>query len=321
METKSELGLDLVLRSAEGLREWRALALLCTGAVAFALLVGVMATLFGLGGTKLGLLGAALGGIAGLFAWLVAFLGAGSLYMGRAGSEDAFLSFRDAIRRGLRELPHGIGAILLLLLIAVGVVFVEALVFLLCKIPYLGPFLYFFLQPAGMVLMAIAGFVLWIVAMLAMAGVWDGHGGTTAVREAFSMLRQRPAELGLLFLFLLFMTSVISTAISSVLLSGGFASAGLGQLIAPSHAATASGFYEGSHVSYGGAGYGPLGSMIQFLGNSAAYMPGLLFGWLLVWSLAVVLPSAMLLQGQALIYVAARGHRNATVDDANIDAI
>lgn len=282
METaNSSLRFDLLLASVHGLREWRALTLLLLGGIVWGLLAVGLLALFR------SPVGFVIGSIAGLICWLIAYLGAGRIFMARARGDTAHIPMTAALGDGLRLLPQGIGVAILIFLAGLAVCIAEVIVFLLCKIPYIGPVLYFFLQPAGMVVAAVAAFALWVISLLALPAVWDGRGALEAFRSSWTSLRRDPGEVGFLLLALLVLVWMVSAVITSILLVGALFSMGIGLGIVGG-GGFASGLATGSPL-YAFMGAGP-------------YEPGLAFGWIVVWVLVTILPLGMLLQGQALIY-------------------
>lgn len=297
METanSSTLRFDLLLASVRGLREWRALTLLLLGGIVWGLLsIGLMVLFRSPAGFVVG-------AIAGLICWLIAYLGAGRIFMARARGDTAHIPMSAAIGDGLRMLPQGIGAAILIFLAALAVCIAEVIVFLLCKIPYLGPVLYFFLQPAGMVVAAVAAFALWVITLLAMPAVWDGRGALDAFRSSWASLRRDPGEVGFLLLALLVLVWMVSAVISSILLVGALFSMGIGL-----------GIVGGGGFTAGLA----MGSPMYALMGAGSYEPGILFGWIVVWVLMTILPLGMLLQGQALIYGSMSERRSAADSQA-----
>jgi|GEM_PF-3994747 len=282
----SSLRLDLLLSSVRGLREWRALALLLLGGLLWALLIA------GLGALTRSRVGAVIGLIVGALFWFAAYLGAGRIFMARARGDASHYRMLAALKEGIGLLPRGIGVVLMLIAAGVAVGIVEALVFLLCKIPYLGPVLYFFLQPAGIVVAAVTGFALWVMSLLAMPAVWDGRGAVEAIRTAWTSLRRDPGEVGFLLLALLVLVGMVSTVITGILLAGAFFSMGIGAGVTAGAGGYAAA-YPGAYSAFPG---------LATLGVGPSYLPGMLFGWIVTWILISLLPAGMLLQGQALIY-------------------
>src|SRR5690606_28619572 len=93
---------------------------------------------------------------------------------------------------GLACLPKLLGVGLLMVLAALAVLLCLALVFLVCKIPVLGPVLLVVAVPASVLVVA-AGLVAWYVATsIAGPAIWDGERVLHSLTIAWHITRKYP---------------------------------------------------------------------------------------------------------------------------------
>ena len=277
-----------LLRAAEGLTQWRPLAL------GFLTLVG--SGLLMAGGMFLASsLGSALGGILafviGLLALVVmasGFSGVGVMLMDRA-KLLAPRSMVDALLFGLMCLPKFIGFALVLLGLTLALTLVATLVYFLCKIPGVGPLLLFVAHP---VMVVVAGVfftaISWVAIPLFTPAVWDGRGFKEALSLVFAVARTRLLQVVALFLGLYVVVSIVALLLTAALLPGyafmtGLASAVLGQNM----------LGDMSSVMSMGSGYG-----------SANLYAGMLATGL-IFAVATTLMFQVLIMGVNLVYLSA----------------
>ena len=261
-------------------------------AMASCMFVGVL--LFGLFtflAARLGFFMATLGGLAWFVAGATGVSAAGVLLMDQAKGIE-LRSVNDAIVQGLKCLPKFILLCLALLAVALVVFVALALVYLVCKIPLLGPLLFVVVFPLSVVIAGVTVCALLVCMLLALPAIWEGATITHAIAQALTIARSRLVEslvllavvgvLSALVAFIVFgvlFSGLMPTiAMSASILGGG----GIGQMMGVMQGAD-----YGGGVGMGGAGY--------------ALAAGVGAG--LLWALAGSLVSLVNLLGLNLVYL------------------
>jgi hypothetical protein len=209
-----------LMRAAEGLTQWRSIVL----GFSTLLVAGLLATAGGylsqsLGGTG-GALIALFLGILALVLVASGYSGAGVMLMDRAKGL-APRSMMDALVFGLMCLPKFIAFALVLGILFVGLALAGALVYLVCKIPGVGPLLLFIAHPV-MVLTAALVFtvVTWVAFPLFAPAVWDGRSFRESLSIVFAVARTRLLQVVVLLLALYVLASVILGLLASAMVPG-----------------------------------------------------------------------------------------------------
>ena len=277
-----------VVRAFEGLRSGRAITLL----VGAFILAVVLATL--------GFATGSAGGIAvfvflGLLIALFGISAAGVVLMDVARGLPP-PSFGDAVFTGVFS---AFKIIVMMILGAVAFAFYWVLlyfVFLICKIPGLGPVIYAVAFPVAVVLTA---FVLVgsIIAFTVMgSAVWEGHALSAAIARVYAIAAHRAIEVLIHYLILNFVLAVIGGVVLGFLLFSSVAVGGLSSLAIGGGAAASfgSGFRNLSILGLlGMGGYG------VDIGNYAVFGAGAVF------SIGLAALYAVFLMGINLIYLSA----------------
>ena len=203
--------LDLLLRSGDALRNWRALLTLA-GAGVSALMVLMVSAVTGHAGVIF---------VGVLLAYAVVSVGisaSGILLMDQALNltpRRIQVALVDGVRAAMR-----LFAILLIgLASALVAVLAVALLVLICKIPGLGGLLYAVVLPAGVLLLAFVYAGLYFVLALAGAAVWSGATLRQALSALAAVVTHRFVESAigvlLLSLFMLLVGGVIGVFVST----------------------------------------------------------------------------------------------------------
>ena len=203
--------LDLLLRSGDALRNWRALLTLA-GAGVSALMVLMVSAVTGHAGVIF---------VGVLLAYAVVSVGisaSGILLMDQALNltpRRIQVALVDGVRAAMR-----LFAILLIgLASALVAVLAVALLVLICKIPGLGGLLYAVVLPAGVLLLAFVYAGLYFVLALAGAAVWSGATLRQALSALAAVVTHRFVESAigvlLLSLFMLLIGGVIGVFVSA----------------------------------------------------------------------------------------------------------
>jgi hypothetical protein len=286
-ETKMA-NLGLLLRCYEGLRNWRALAMLVAGFVLAMLLAVMGATITAkLGGGVTALL---FGGVMLLLAVLVAlagYNGAGLLLVDQADGHQP--------RGFLAAFFGGVGvtlqALACLVLLAVGMLLVVLVLWalsFLAAIPGIGSLFAFLLAGPTMLVLAFCYAVLAFGVALMYVALWRGNGIIGSIGRAIDIVIKRPLDVVLHFIVLVLLVVPIQVFVTSVLFGASFLTGAM---------------YVTSSASGGGGGYGGYGGY----GASAAerIMSGMTHGAASMGAAGVSIGMvlAAILAGFALIYV------------------
>ena len=277
-----------LLRAAEGLTQWRPLALGFLTLVGSGLLmVGGMFLASSLNGALGGILAFVIGLLA-LVALASGFSGVGVMLMDRAKS-IAPRSMVDALLFGLMCLPKFIGFFFVLLGLTLALSVVAALVYFVCKVPGVGPLLLFVAHP---VLVVTAGVFFttigWVAIPLFTPAVWDGRGFKEALSLVFAVARTRLLQVVALFLGLYVVVSVVALLLFAALLPGYAFMTGLASAIVEPNM---------------------LGGMSSVMGIVNGYGSGHMYAGMLatglIFAVATTLMFQVLIMGVNLVYLSA----------------
>ena len=250
-----------LLRAAEGLTQWRAMGLSFLTWIAGGLVMALGQMLANaLGSVFLGFVFALLsavviaGGISAV----------GILLQDRAKDLEP-RGFADALRAGLRCLPRFIGFALLLLAAMLVLYIAAAIVYFICKIPFLGPVLFFLAHPVLVVVASVFFIALyWVAAPLLAPAIWDGRSLRSAVSLVVAIARSRIVPVVLMLLVLYFVVAVISLIVFSGFVPGFSSMTGLAASIIGSGMLASLGGALGAASSSGYAVAGALSTVIMF---------------------------------------------------------
>jgi hypothetical protein len=281
-----------MFQSIAGLRNLRAAAAMLGCFVAGVLVAGLLG--------YLGRGSFVVTGLAGLLAALLFFTGihaAGVLLMDQARRLPP-RSVMDAVVYGLMCVPKTIALIVLMVLAVIALYVVMWLLFLVCKIPGLGPVLFTFVFPACVLLAGLTTVGILISLQMALPALWEGAGVMAALAKAFAILRSRLVETVMLLAVVAVLSGFVLAFVGAVLMFGFFPAMGL--------AATSIGSMG---ASMGGAGmYGGgdmFGSMMGGLmrGGMGGYAIAGGLGSGLLWAVAMTLVFQVSLLGANLAYL------------------
>jgi hypothetical protein len=275
-----------------GLRNHRALAAMATCLIG-AVLIGM------LGGAALGRLGALgvllIGGIV-LVAVYTGINAAGILLMDQArGAPPRGLI--DALVFGLLCIPKVIVLAIGFFLVALAVFLAIALVFLVCKIPLLGPIVFTLAFPVSVLVAGVTLSGLMLCMFLALPAVWEGATITHAIAQSLAIVRSRLVETFLMLMVVGFLAFVVGLIVFGVLGSGLFPTMGL--------SAALLGGGGGGDLEYGmRGGPGPFGALMGgMMGAGGGYALAGAIGGGVLWAIAATLVAQVWLLGLNLVYL------------------
>ncbi|GAB2485457.1 hypothetical protein GCM10027082_40570 [Comamonas humi] len=250
-----------LLRAAEGLTQWRAMGLSFVTWMASGLVMALGQMLAGaLGSVFVGLVFALLAGV--VFAAGISAVGI--LLQDRAkGLEPRGVG--EAFSAGLRCVPKFILFALLLVAVMLVLYLVAAIVYFVCKLPIVGPILFFFAHPVLVVAASVLFIALyWVAAPLLAPAIWDGRSLRSAVALVVAIARSRIVPVVVMLLALYFVLGVIALILLSGFVPGFSSMTGLAAgIIGPSMLAPLGGGM-GAAYSSGHVVAGSLSTVIMF---------------------------------------------------------
>ena len=281
-----------MFQAISGLRNRRALL-----AMLGCLFAGILvAGLFSLMAARMGFFFAFLGALTLFVAGATGVNAAGLLLMDQAKGVPA-RSLRDAVMGGLLCIPKFIALGLALLLVSLVVFVAVALVYLVCKIPFLGPILFVLVFPLSVVVLGLTLCGLFQCLFLALPAIWEGSSITHAIAKALSIVRSRLVESMLLLTVVGFLALGVGFIVFGVLITGLIPSAGMTAGILGGDAlGSVFGMVRGFGIDQGGYG-GERG------GSGVGYVAAAGIGGGLLWALAASLVALVYLLGLNLVYL------------------
>lgn len=269
-----------LMRAAEGLTQWRVLGLsFLTWLAGGLVMVGgqMLATRAG------SMLLALLFFIIATVVFSAGMSAVGILLQDKAKDVEQ-RSMAEAIRAGLMCVPRFILFGLLVLAVVLGLCLVAAIVYFICKIPFIGPILLFFAHPV-MVIAASVFFIAlyWVAAPLLAPAIWDGRSLRRAVSLVLAVVRTRLVPLVLMLLALYIVITVITLVVFTGFIPGfAYMTAIASAMIGPSMIASMGGMGNsaafGAMASSGHMLAGTLSTVILFAVLMALTMQVMIMG-------------------------------------------
>jgi len=281
-----------LLRAAEAVTNWRALAMTGLAGLVFFLFVALSGWLMGSS--------VVLGGLFGIVSLLVGLIGYSSVgitLMRRAQGQD--VSFADAILQAVFTVHRLLGVGVLLFLAFLGMVLAALLVLFICKIPGLGVFLYSFALPILAVVlgMTIAG-MFYVGFPLAAPAVWEGNTAFQTVARLVVIVRHRLLAVITNLVILSLLVMFLSGVVSFVLLSGYSTSMGLSSAVGISPMGGLTSLFQGV---MGGMMGSPMG--MYGMASSTSYTGAFGFATGLLFTIGLTIPFLTFINGTCLIYL------------------
>jgi hypothetical protein len=272
-----------LFQAVNGLRNKRALVAMIGCAVVGVLLAGLLVSV-----------GGVFGGLLGSLLCIVAFgtgiNAAGTLHMdGARGISPR--STADALVFGLMCIPKLIVLGLALFAVALGIYIVIAILFFICKIPFLGTMLFAVVFPASVVVAGVVTFGLFLCMALSLPAIWQGASITRALAQTLAIARSRLVEAVLLLVFVSFLGFAVSLIVFSVL--------GFGLMPALALSASIIGGGGSGELS----GMGPMGGLMGMAQGGGGHAIAGMIGGFVLWAVALSLVSQVNLLGLCLVYL------------------
>lgn len=291
---KKQLGhASSLLDALDAVSRWQPFALLAATFLAALLL----AALFGAVGASFGF--GVMTAITGLIGF-VAVAGVATIGLNAAGiwlSDQVWgrpqRSMGQSLLTALLTVHRLLAVLLIEFLLFMAFMLVLALVFFVCKIPGIGPLLYAFAMPIGVIASGVVLFALtYIAGPLVFPAIWNGTPVLRTVVMLLAVARSRMAKAVVMMVLLGLMISLVVFFIWSMLALGALVVTGLSAMTIGTgnlfNLSTLFGIFS-SYGGYGGGGGGGYGYAIAF--GSA------------VIALVAAIPAALIaLKGFSIIY-------------------
>ena len=281
-----------MFQAINGLRNRRALAAIVGCMFAGVLLFGLFAFL----AARLGFFMGVLGGLCLLVAGATGINAAGMLLMDQARGVPP-RPLRDAIVSGVMCIPKFILLGLALFAVSLAVFIAIAIVYLVCKIPVLGPMLFVLVFPLSVVVCGLTLCGLFLCMFLALPAIWEGASITRAIAQAMAIARSRLVEAMLLLAVVWALSVGVGVIVFGVLFTGLMPTIGMTASLlggeAPGSMLTML-LHRAEVGEMGSDGFGAAG---------AGYAMAAGIGCGLLWALAGSLLSLVNLLGLNLVYL------------------
>lgn len=307
-QSLGDIRFGTLARAAEGLTQWRPLLMSFLTLVVFSLLIALGASML----TKTVFISS----IIMLIALVVLMAGSsavGIMLMDKAKNEP-IRSFAAAASAGLLCLPKFIlvGLIVFAATLAYGLV--AAIIYFVCKIPFLGGILAFVAHPI-LVLVAAALLIamIWVIGPLMGPALWSGLSVKAALANVLSIARKRLVEVVLMEVVLYIILTLICVMLFAGLVPATMSLTGMAMSIT-SNASSMGGL--GGYGYGGGMGSSMMGMM---MGSSAS--TGLISGLGVLFAVIGALLAQVAVMGMNLIYLQARESVDPTEAEDALDGL
>jgi hypothetical protein len=281
-----------VFGAIDGLRNRRALAAMLGCLVTGVLVAGLFVVL----APQFGYFMAFLGGVCMFIASATGINAAGVLLMDQARGV-ALRSLRDAVVHGVACIPKFILLAITFFAVALGLFVALGVVYLICRIPFLGPILFVVVFPLSVIAFGVTLCGLFVCMFLSLPAVWEGASISRAMAQTLAIARSRWVESLLLFAVVAVLSAAVGFIVFGVLFTGLMPSVALmGSILGSDGLGSMFGFMR--HGSDLGAD-ADTGVAV----GGASYVVAAGIGAALLWSLAGSLLSLVYLLGLNLVYL------------------
>lgn len=281
-----------LLRAAEAVTNWRALAMSGLSGLAFFLFLALSGWL-----SKSSALLGGLFFLLSLVVGLVGYSSVGIVLMRHSQGQD--IGLVDAVLQALFTVHRLLGLGVLLFLAFIGLALATLLVLAICKIPGLGPLAYAIAFPVLSVILGLttAG-MFYVVLPLAAPAIWSGNTIWETAARMLVIVRQRLlpviTQLVILSVLVLFLSGVVAF----VLTTGYMTTLGLSSAVGINASGNAMGMFQGMMMG-GMGGMGQMGGM----GGAGSYLGAFAFATGLLLTIGMTIPFLTFINGTCLIYL------------------
>lgn len=280
-----------LLRAAEAVTNWRALA--ATGLAGLAVLLCVFLT----GAlTNANMMLGALGVVLTFVVALTGYSAVGILLMRQAQQQP--ISITDAFGQAIFTVHRLLGVALMMVVCVLAVSLFALLVLFCCKLPGIGSLLYAVASPvlAVMIGATIAG-LLYVALPLAAPAVWEGNTVWQTTARLLVIVRQRLVMVIINLVILSLLVLVLAGVVYLVLSSGYLTTTGLASAVGISSFGGLSQSLSGMMMSGFGGGGGYYGGESQSYAGAFAFSTGLLI------MVGCIVPALTYINGTCLVYL------------------
>jgi hypothetical protein len=214
---------------------------------------------------------------------------------------------------------------LILVFLLLGLVYlagflVLAIIFFICKIPFIGPVLYAVVFPASVVLAGVAVFALpTVVFPLSAPSIWSGASTMQCISQLLAIARKRLLLVLLLMIAVAFIAGIVAFLIGAILFSGVAVTTALSIPILGG--AGGMGGLMGMAGGMGGMGpgMGMGGGMGGGMGSFAGHAAAAAVGGGILFAVAFTLPGMVYLRGACTVYLRAIDGLDLAAEQAVMD--
>ena len=304
-----------LMRAAEAVTDWKALALTCAAGVVSFLCVALTAWL-----TKTSM---ALGGIFMLVTfvvWLIGYSSVGILLMRRA--QGHAVSMLDAVMQATFTVHRLLGVGILLFLLFLGVALAALLILLVCKIPGIGPVLYGLVFPILTIILGVTIAAMFYVGFpLAAPAIWEGNTAMQTIARLIGIVRTRLLSVITNLVILALLVVFISCVVAFLLAAGYSTTTGLSTSVGISPIGGIAsmlpmGGLLGGAGQFGGGAYGAYGG--YGLGETSSYTGSFAFASGLLFTIGAIIPFLTYINGTCLVYLQAAQGLNFSATEAKL---
>jgi hypothetical protein len=301
-----------LMRAAEAVTDWKALALTCAAGVVSFLFVAITAWL-----AKSSV---ALGGVFMLVTfvvWLIGYSSVGILLMRRAQGQA--VSMMDAVMQATFTVHRLLGVAVLLFLLFLGVALAALLVLLVCKIPGIGPVLYGLAFPILTIILGVTVAAMFYVGFpLAAPAIWEGNTAVQTIARLIGIVRTRLLSVITNLVILALLVMFISCVVFFLLAAGYSTTTGLSTTVGISPVGGIGsmlpmGGLLGGVGQFAGGGYGGYG-----LGETNSYAGSFAFASGLLFTIGAIIPFLTYIIGTCLVYLLAAQGLNFSATEAKL---
>ncbi|RGE41177.1 zinc ribbon domain-containing protein [Comamonas testosteroni] len=306
VQSLGEIRFGTLARAAEGLTQWRPLLL---GFLTL-LLTGALMWLGQWMAIKVAAIMALVMMVLAFVVMMAGFSGVGIMLMDKAKNQPV-RSFAAAASAGLLCLPKFLLISLVMTLAFITYMIVAAIVYFVCKIPFVGGIVAFVAHPILVLsFAAVLVALIWVVGPLMAPALWSGLPVKAAIANVLAIARKRLVEVVLMEVLLYIILSLIGVLLFAGLVPASFSLTGLGiSIMGDSNAMMA--------MAMSGMGRGGMSPMVMMGAGGNTW--GLMAGLGVLYCVVGALLTQVAIMGMNLIYLQARENLNPADAEGALD--
>ena len=308
VQSLGDIRFGTLARAAEGLTQWRPLLL----AFLTLLLTGVVVWLGQWMAIHVTPIMALVMMLLAFVVMMAGFSGVGIMLMDKAKNQPV-RSFAAAASAGLLCLPKFLLIALVMTVAFIAYMIVAAIIYFVCKIPFVGGIVAFIAHPVLVLsFAAVLVALIWVVGPLMAPALWSGLPVKAAIANVLAIARKRLIEVVLMEVLLYIILSLIGVLLFAGLVPASLSLTGLGiSIMGDSNAMMAMAM---SGMGRYGGGMSPM-AMMGAGGNTWGLMAGLGVLYCVIGALL----TQVAIMGMNLIYLQARENLNPAEAEGALD--